>query len=552
MKYIAALAGLCAAGLMLSGCAPKLQDVSGTWVAYQTSPLGEMEFVARLKQDAQGNLTGSIATPFSEAPIKSGRIDQDSNIELTVETESFGNIASRAVTARLAGDELHLDLSKMMTFGGPPGGSPPGAGPPAGPGPGAGQPPGGPPGAGPPPLNLNLSELVAKRGEPKPSYKAPSLDYKTLPKVELPALKELPSNNLAKTPPMGWNSWNKFRTDISDKTVREIADAMVASGMRDAGYLYINIDDGWQGRRDANGVLQPNPHFPDMKALADYVHSKGLKLGIYSSPGPRTCGGYEGSYGYEELDAKTWAEWGIDYLKYDWCSASRVWTNDDMRAAYQKMGEALQKTGREIIYSLCQYGLAEVESWGRLVGGNLWRTTGDIFDNWNSMMGNVNSQEPRADKAGPGAWNDPDMLEVGNGGMSPAEYRTHLSLWAIVAAPLIAGNDLRSMNEDTKAILMNKEVIAIDQDPLGKQGRRVAKQGDIAVWLRPLQGNAYALALVNEGAAEAEAKINWAGLQLPNNLKARDLWEKKDLGKLADGYSARIPSHSVVLLRLQK
>lgn len=558
MRCIAAIAAICGAYLGLLACSPKPPDVSGTWVAYQTSPMGEMEFVARLKQDEQGKLTGSIATPFSEAPIQSGSIDRDNNIELTVQNESFGNIENRPVTAKLVGDELHLDLSKIMS-GGPPG--PPGAGaagagaPPAGGPPGAGPPGGGPPGAGPPgmpPLNLNLSELVAKRGEPKPSYKAPSLDYKTLAKVELPALKELPSNNLAKTPPMGWNSWNKFRTDISDKTVREIADALVASGMRDAGYLYINIDDGWQGKRDANGVLQPNPHFPDMKALADYVHSKGLKLGIYSSPGPRTCGGYEGSYGYEELDAKTWAEWGIDYLKYDWCSASRIWTNADMRAAYQKMGEALQKTGREIVYSLCQYGLAEVESWGRLVGGNLWRTTGDIFDNWNSMMGNVNSQEPRADKAGIGAWNDPDMLEVGNGGMSPAEYRTHFSLWAIVASPLIAGNDLRSMDDDTRAILMNKEVIAIDQDPLGKQGRRVAKQGDVAVWLRQLQGNAYALALVNEGAAEAEAKVTWADLKLPKNLQARDLWEKKDLGKLADGYSARIPSHGVVMLKLQQ
>jgi alpha-galactosidase len=371
--------------------------------------------------------------------------------------------------------------------------------------------------------------------------------------VELPAIRDLlAANHLARTPPMGWNSWNGFHTDISDAAVRGVADALVASGMRDAGYLYINIDDGWQGQRDANGVLQANPHFPDMKALADYVHSKGLKLGIYSSPGPRTCGGYEGSYGHEELDARTWAAWGIDYLKYDWCTASRVWTNAEMRAVYQKMGEALQQTGREIIYSLCQYGLAEVEDWGPLVGGNLWRTTGDIFDNWNSMLGNVNQQDNRAAKAGPGRWNDPDMLEVGNGGMTATEYRTHFSLWAVVAATLIAGNDPRNMDEDTRSILLNREVIAVNQDALGAQGRRVGKQGEVSIWLRPLAGNAYALALVNEGVQETSASVNWADLQLPANLRARELWSRQDIGVLASGFDGRIPSHGVVLLKLQR
>lgn len=545
MKFATVSVGLCAA-LLLQACAPKLPDVSGTWVAYRDGPMGEMEFVVRLNEDARGHLSGSITTPFSDVTIQSGSIDRDNNIALSVESESFGKPTKHDLTAKLVQDELHVDFTAFLP------GAPPGMG---GPDSGGAVPAGGPPGAGAPPFampSLELNDLVAKRGTPKPSFKAPPVDYKALPKVELPALKDLPASVLAKTPPMGWNSWNKFRTQINDAAVRGTADAMVASGMRDAGYIYINIDDGWQGKRDANGILQPNANFPDMKALADYVHSKGLKLGIYSSPGPRTCGGYEGSYGHEEIDARTWAEWGIDYLKYDWCTASRVWTGADMRAAYQKMGEALQKTGRDIVYSLCQYGLSEVESWGALVGGNLWRTTGDIFDNWNSMLANVTSQESRATQSGPGRWNDPDMLEVGNGGMTPAEYRTHFSLWAMAAAPLIAGNDLRDMDEDTQAILLNKEVIAVDQDPLGKQARLVARQGDVSVWLRPLQGNAYALALVNEGGVETEAKVNWADLRLPKTLKARELWEKKDLGSLADGYSARIPSHGVVMLRLQE
>jgi alpha-galactosidase len=372
-----------------------------------------------------------------------------------------------------------------------------------------------------------------------------------LPKVELPALKTLPSNGLATRPPMGWNTWNKFHTNIDDKTIRGIADALVASGMRDAGYVYINIDDGWEGARDSHGVLQPNAKFPDMKALADYLHSKGLKLGIYSSPGPRTCGGYTGSYGHEEIDAKTWASWGIDYLKYDWCTASRIWKNEDMRAVYQRMGEAIRATGRPMIYSLCQYGLAGVESWGPLAGGNLWRTTGDVFDNWMAMLQNITAQDVLAGSAAPGRWNDPDMLEVGNGGMTATEYRTHFSLWAMAAAPLIAGNDVRALDADTRDILLNKEVIAVNQDPAGQQGRRVAQQGNIEIWLRRLSDGAYALAAVNRGDAETEVTMKWTDLELPAGLRARDLWQHRDLGRLADGYQSAIAKHGVLLLRLQ-
>lgn len=392
--------------------------------------------------------------------------------------------------------------------------------------------------------------LVARRGTPTPSFRAPSVDYKILPKVELPALKNVPYNGLAKTPPMGWNSWNKFRTKIDDKTVREIADVIASSGMKDAGYIYINIDDGWQWKRDEKGVLQPNPGFPDMKALSDYVHSKGLKLGIYSSPGPRTCGGFEGSYGHEEIDAKTWAGWGIDYLKYDWCSASRIWKDEDMQAAYQKMGEALQNTRRPIVYSLCQYGRAKVQEWGPKTGGNLWRTTRDIRDQWQSMAEIGFSQSELAPYAKPGNWNDPDMLEVGNGGMSPAEYRTHFSLWAMIAAPLIAGNDVRAMTPEIRDILLNKEVIAVDQDKLGKGGYRLSQNGETEVWAKPLESNAYAFALFNRGAADTDVSIKWSDVKLSGSPKVRDLWAHADRGKVAGSFTAKVPSHGVVMVRV--
>src|SRR5579884_1955950 len=238
------------------------------------------------------------------------------------------------------------------------------------------------------------------------------------------------SSQIAATPPMGWNSWNHFAERVTDADVRAAADALVSSGMRDAGYIYVNIDDTWEGQRDANGVIHTNSKFPDMKALADYVHSKGLKLGIYSSPGPKTCAGYEGSYGHEEQDAKTYAAWGIDYLKYDWCGARNIYKDDEMQAVYQKMGDALQASGRPIVYSLCQYGRQEVWEWGPDVGGNLWRTTGDIRDSWDSMSKIGFNQDELAPYAAPGHWNDPDMLEIGNGGMTDTEYRTHMSLWS--------------------------------------------------------------------------------------------------------------------------
>jgi alpha-galactosidase len=375
-------------------------------------------------------------------------------------------------------------------------------------------------------------------------------EFPTPPYYEPPSLHNVPYNGLAETPPMGWNSWNLFAERVDDKTVRTIADAMVSSGMRDVGYIYVNIDDTWEGVRDANGNLQSNHKFPDMKALADYVHSKGLKLGIYSSPGPRTCAGYPASYGHELQDAETFASWGIDYLKYDWCSAGKIYKNEALQAVYQKMGDALRTSGRPIVYSLCEYGMGSVEKWGADVSGNLWRTTFDIRDEWASMIANVEEQVPTAPYASPGHWNDPDMLEIGNGHMTDDEYRTHMSLWALVAAPLLAGNDIRSMSDVTKSILLNKEVIAVDQDLLGKQASPV-KTGNLEMWVKPLADGSVAVGVVNMGSSAMMAKVNAGDLRLGGAVKhARDLWAHKNVKFKRGSYSATVQAHATLLLKV--
>ena len=368
-----------------------------------------------------------------------------------------------------------------------------------------------------------------------------------------PALHKVADNGLVRTPPMGWNSWNKFAERVDDAGVRGMADAMASNGMKDAGYTYINIDDTWEAGRDANGNITSNSKFPDMKALADYVHSKGLKIGIYSSPGPKTCAGYEGSYGHEEQDAKTYAAWGFDYLKYDWCSAHRLYTDKEMQSVYQIMGDALLKSGRPIVFSLCQYGRNDVWKWGPEVGGNLWRTTDDISDKWAAMSKIGFSQNDLAPYAGPGHWNDPDMLEIGNGGMNDDEYRTHMSLWSILAAPLLAGNDLRNMSKDILEILTNHEVIAVSQDKLGKQGHRVAQSGEQEVWARPLADGGYAVGLFNRGAAPASVAVKWADVGLSGPpTKARDLWAHSDVKMDGPQYTAMVPAHGVAMLRVAK
>lgn len=370
-------------------------------------------------------------------------------------------------------------------------------------------------------------------------------------KITLPPAPDVPYNNLAKTPPMGWNSWNKFANRVSDQIVREIADAMVRNGMRDAGYIYVNIDDTWQAGRDSQGNIQPNSKFPNMKALAAYIHSKGMKLGIYSSPGPKTCAGYEGSFRHEEQDARTYAAWGIDYLKYDWCSAWQVYEEPSMPAAYAKMGQALLASGRPIVFSLCQYGKLNSPTWGARVGGNLWRTTGDISDNWQSMSSiGFDLQVDLWKYAGPGHWNDPDMLEIGNGGMTDMEYRTHMSLWSLLAAPLLAGNDLRSVAPAILEILANKEVIAVDQDPLGKQAKRVAKDGDLEVWARPLNDGAFAVGLFNRSMSPSKVTARWSDIGLSGKARVRDLWAHADLGEAADAFSSEVAPHGVVMIKV--
>jgi alpha-galactosidase len=375
-------------------------------------------------------------------------------------------------------------------------------------------------------------------------------------RLPLPAIHQVAYNGLAKTPPMGWNSWNKFAGHVDDAAVRSMADAMASNGMKDAGYQYINIDDTWEAGRDEQGNITTNKKFPDMKALAEYVHGKGLKIGIYSSPGPNTCAGYEGSYGHEEQDARTYAAWGIDYLKYDWCGARNIYTDGEMQAVYQKMGDALLKSGRSILYSLCQYGRDDVWKWGREVGGNAWRTTGDIRDTWDSMTKIGFSQDELAPWAASGHWNDPDMLEIGNGGMTDDEYRTHMSLWSILAAPLLAGNDLRNMTPTILEILTNREVIAVNQDKDGKQGRRIAKSGDQEVWARPLFDGGLAIGLFNRGGAPTKITVKWSDLGLKTApARARDLWAHRDLklaGTAESEYSVLVPAHAVEMLRVAK
>ncbi|MDP4201074.1 MAG: glycoside hydrolase family 27 protein [Bacteroidota bacterium] len=384
------------------------------------------------------------------------------------------------------------------------------------------------------------------------AIRIPETEAMTPKALPLPELTDVPSNGAAATPPMGWNSWNHFGNRVDDAIVRKAADALVNSGLAKLGYVYINIDDCWQGGRDAHGNIVPNKKFPDMKVLADYVHSKGLKLGLYSSPGPRTCGGYEGSFGHEEQDARTYAAWGIDYLKYDWCSAQRMYSNAQVRAVYQKMGEAISKAGRPIVYSLCEYGIEDVWKWGQTVGGNLWRTGYDINDSWNRMVEIGFNQGNFSVYAGPGHWNDPDMLEVGNGGMTDTEYRTHFSLWCLLAAPLLAGNDLNAMSTETLNILGNKEAIAVDQDALGKAAVPVIKDGDIQIWARDLHDGSKALGIFNIGEASRKGIVAFQDLKISGKQKVRDLWQHADLGVFDTQFNYEVPSHGVVFVKITK
>jgi len=371
--------------------------------------------------------------------------------------------------------------------------------------------------------------------------------------------------NLAPTPPMGWNSWNHFGCDVSETLIMEMADAMVASGMKDAGYEYVVIDDCWQTGRDENGNIIPDPErFPSgIKALADYIHSLGLKFGLYSCAGSRTCQGRPGSRGYQFQDARTYAEWGVDYLKYDWCSNE----GQNARAAYKTMSDALKACGRPIVFSICEWGSNKPWEWARGIG-HLWRTTPDIRNifkgeiNWGGL-GIVNIIDAQADLwryAGPGHWNDPDMLEVGNKGLTREENIAHFSMWAMLAAPLMAGNDLRNMDEEIKKILTNREVIAVNQDPLGNQAIRFLDMGEREIWVKFLENDELAVCFLNRDEIPWVEHYDWSRLNIYHgrnsvyfsrtNYHVRDLWEHRQLKDTDEGTELNLPPHSVLMLRL--
>jgi alpha-galactosidase len=374
---------------------------------------------------------------------------------------------------------------------------------------------------------------------------------------------------LAMTPPMGWNSWNGLGKEVSEELIKETADSMVSTGLKDAGFTYIVIDDYWHGGRNSvTGLLYPDPkRFPSgMKALADYVHSRGLKFGIYSDAGTQTCGEQPGSYGYEEKDAKLFAEWGVDYLKYDYCFCTDYASeNNDYKMAidrYKKMGDALKATGRPIIFSICEWGPRSPWLWGKEVGGNLWRTSYDVYDVWDkprndiSPIGILTSMDVAANLerfAGPGGWNDPDMLVVGlnnkgnikGGGCNEIEYRTQMSMWCMLAAPLMIGCDIRKMDETTKTILLNKDVIAIDQDALGKQGFRVYRKDGLEAFKKPLSGNRVAIAFLNRNSTDNKITASYKDLELDPEISysVYDVWKHTALGQANGTLSADLKPH---------
>ncbi len=364
-----------------------------------------------------------------------------------------------------------------------------------------------------------------------------------------------PLAKLARTPPMGWNSWNKFACNVSEQLIRETADAMVASGMRDAGYQFVVIDDCWQISRDSLGTIVADPErFPSgMKALADYVHSKGLKFGLYSDAGMLTCQRRPGSRGYEFQDARTYAAWGVDYLKYDWCAHGA----QNAEASYRLMRAALDQAGRPIVFSICEWGSNKPWLWARGIG-HLWRTTGDITDCFDCDKSGygfariLDMQVGLEAFAGPGGWNDPDMLEVGNGGLTMDESRAHFSLWAMLASPLMAGNDLRSMTPEIRDVLTSRDVIAVNQDPLGRQGRKVRDDGAVEVWARELADGSRAVALFNRDSTATAITVRWPEIGYPAGLDAaiRDLWTHKDVGRARGEYRATVPGHGVVMVRI--
>ncbi|MCE5307720.1 MAG: putative Ig domain-containing protein [Acidobacteriales bacterium] len=394
------------------------------------------------------------------------------------------------------------------------------------------------------------------------------------------AFKIVAGDTLALTPPMGYSTWYHCYTKVSDELVRAEADAMVSSGLADHGYSYVNIDDGWNRYpaftspefgppvRDPDGNLRPNAKFPDMKALTDYIHAKGLKAGIYIGPGPLTCAKCEASWQHEEQDARQFARWGFDFLKYDWCAYSKVAKDKslaELKKPYQLMGDILKRLDRDFVYNLCQYGMGDVWQWGREVGGNFWRTTGDVGipkngTFWNSIEAIGFSQDGKEQWAGPGGWNDPDNINIGQiiwnkkvgpTPLTPNEQYSYVSLWSLLAAPLFFGGDMTRFDDFTLSLLTNDEVIEVNQDVLGKQGRRVWKDGTSEVWAKPLEDGSLAVGLFNRGEAEARIVANWTALGIQGKRKVRDLWRQRDLGAFDGKFETAVGRHGVVLIRVR-
>ncbi len=383
-------------------------------------------------------------------------------------------------------------------------------------------------------------------------------------------------DKIALTPPMGWNSWNCWATSVDDAKIRSSAKAMVTSGLVNHGWQYINIDDCWMVKldskdpvlggppRDAKGNILSNKRFPDMKGLTTYLHGLGLKAGLYTSPGPYTCAGFEGAYQHEEQDALRFADWGFDYLKYDLCgyrSLFKAMTPAQHKKPYRLMGALLKKQKRDIVFSLCQYGIAKVWEWGEEVGGNCWRTTGDIRDTWGSMSSIGFGQYRMADAAGPGHWNDPDMLVLGKVGwgpklhltrLTPNEQYTHMSLWCLLAAPLLLGNDLTDLDDFTLSLLTNDEVLEVDQDPLGEQARRIWKKEGHEIWAKRMEDGSKVVGLFNRDEVEGELRLPFKLLGWEEVSMVRDLWRQKDLGRFTQRFKTVVPAHGVTLVKLSK
>ena len=481
--------------------------LTGLWHTSFTAPDGSKRELHLAVDVQDGRVKGNAETETRTARLIDGKLSAG-GFTAVAESNQDGRLWRRRIDARLDGDILRVGFQAW------PEGSPDNHA-----------------------LRWISAEPVIPGNRPEP----------------LPPLQDLVHNGLAKTPPMGWSSRTPFGCQIDDAAIREVADALVTSGMKQAGYLYVNIDDCWQGERDASGTMRPHPQrFPDLKALADYVHAKGLKIGIYSSPGPRTCAGFEGSYGHEQQDARTWAEWGIDFLTYDWCSAGKLYQPNQQRAVFQKMAMALRAAGRPIVYGIRPAAPADVSTWGGKAGANLWRTAEDPGDNWKSAgdIGFEKQLRP-ARFAGPGRWNDPGILQPGNG-MSLDEFRARLSLWAILAAPLITGIDVRSIKPEVRDLLINPDVIAIDQDPLGRQGTRAWKEGDIEVWTRPLHDGSTAVGIFNRGLFRRKVSPGWRdiGLQAAPGL-IHDIWRRTHPKPSPFGHPVEVAAHGVVLLRVR-